>query len=683
MGNQRMRFAGRDIAAMLAVALLAGCERDEGGRIDGDSLEVQIGVGGLSDPGRWCRALVTARTRAGVFEGEIIISGRLFTERASPERFRKRFEASTTPQTVEIPFLPRESWDLVDVAFRSRRAIDTFRVDPGWVAAPRQRILGIGGSPGFVRDLVNAPDEDDRLVRAAIGSIRATELPRTPLGLDVADLLVVFGDALFEADAEQIEALAAWVARGGTVAAVPAGAWTSRLPDGVGELFGLAAPLEPITAPDARALEASGRLGLTGDAIPGTLYRVEPRQGAGLSSRGLLLENPVGAGRAFLLTYSVAFAAPGARSGEQLEGAWSTIVRRSDPERSLARLVRSQSIEGDAVQSLQLLSGFNFPSRRDVAIFVVAYLLLGLPLAAVFIRRRKRLEFAYLFALILAIGASVAIYYFGFLSGVKEQHVDELGIGVLGGDGRTLEAISFLGVASPGRRIVDLVPDQQSEFLVSQPRGRRDEMEMFMGGSGDIDEGLLPLEYHVAGNVIGLPGFRLDANATRYLRVEHRVDLGGPFEARLVGDESTPRSVDVTNGTPHTLHVTYMENGLSREIGTLEPGARTVERTEPLSAINTRDRRLDLGFRYGGTMSDRQIIARFGGDLPARLFGAGDDKVSVATAPGVTLRTVVEAPAERREGRFLLVRLDAPIAHLDVLGPTRRSATWMLVELDQ
>lgn len=82
-------------------------------------------------------------------------------------------------------------------------------------------------------------------------------------------------------------------------------------------------------------------------------------------------------------------------------------------------------------------------------------------------------------------------------------------------------------------------------------------------------------------------------------------------------------------------------------------------------------------------MSDRQIIARFGGDLPARLFGAGDDKVSVATAPGVTLRTVVEAPAERREGRFLLVRLDAPIAHLDVLGPTRRSATWMLVELDQ
>jgi len=651
-----LKQKGISSCLLLAAGLLISSCRPAGssGRIDPDQVQIQVGTGGLRELGRWNRILVSARATGGTFQGEVEVSGISLDGDRLPETFRKRFEVSREEQTVEIPFLPRD-WNEIEVSFHGAGILpERLKAPVEWPVTPKYRILLVREGPPTISSLAQAAgtwlalENRDDLV---LGSISPRELPQNFLGYQVADLVVLDGTALAGADPDRLESLLRWVRRGGTIAAIPGPDWTGKLPRRVRELFGIASPLEPVADPKKFSPTLAAKLG---GPEGGTLYSMTPLPGARYLHPGILLENRYGSGTAFLCSL--------APRGELLRkfplepavlsGAWRDIVKRGAGLRVAANPLGE--MEGEAVQTLVWFSGFRFPPRSKVAIFILCYLGVGFLLAGAFFARKKRLEWMYLFSLVLAVLASIGIYRYGLLSSIKELSIDEVTVATVRPDSPVAEAASFLGIASPDRRTMEggVAGSFSEPAIPSQPVGVTRTF-----GMEATPTPLLPLDYVCSGNDIDLPRILLYPNATRYLRIDHRADLGGTLSAALEESAGRTRRIRISNSTRYSLDVFLLQGDQYSKSRTLDPG--TVAETLSLDILSVVDGGEPVPFRYPhGALDQGEVVRRMRQAL---------------------LRTLPRAP----DTAYLIACLQEPLFPPGVVAPVRRSLGFLVLELDR
>lgn len=605
-------MSGRGIlVAALCLALLSPSCRPAApsGRIDGDSVQVEVGTGGLVQDGRWNRVLVSAMAVEGAFDGVVEISGRTPEDTRAPESFQAEFRAAGEWQTIEVPVLLR-GWRELVVTFRGAGAHSVSRkvlLDLG--AAPKFRMLVIGpASPGVlvpaVQDWLGLGKGEGAQDDVFFGRVSPGALPTHFLGYDAADLVILNRTALAEADPEQIEALREWVRRGGTVAGVPGPDWSGLLPEPVKELFGLeSAPQE-----------------------------------------GLLIENRFGSGAAFLIAFAAGAGLLDSASGKQAD-AWKEVVLRS---RGRFRTLSGDPmavVQPEAMRLLTYFSGFRFPSRWAVLVFVLVYLGVSFFAAGAFFRRLKRLEWMYVFAALMAALSSYGIYRYGLISAVKEMSLDEVTLASVRKGSAIADAASFVGVSSPDRRVMkpEFAEEVRARVISSQPPVTETGALIRTGRAE-----LLPMIYSIRAGVVEMQRIELHPNSTRFLRFDYPVELGGELSARM-----NEGAVQVRNGTRYPLKLSLVRGGAVHELGLLGAGEDGRFAPGPERAIPA-DAQEHMMARAWMSVSSEEELVRW---------------LEEALHRGISGST------------HLIAQAFAPVFPQGTLGPSRKSVAFFLVEL--
>ncbi len=576
-------------------------------------MECAPGTGGLWEDGRWSRVVVRARAPKGVFRGEVEVQGREPDGARSPEVFSKRFEVSAEPQTIEVPVLPRD-WARAVVTFRGEGIPPESREVR--VDASRDsefRILLIRDHPQPLGAISRAAEDWLGLKsgQTAVGYLDPRDLPQHFLGYEAADLVVIHRTALPDADPERLEALLEWVRRGGTVAAVRGPEWAGKLPGKLRELFGDEAAAPP---------------------------------GAGEAE--IRIEKAFGSGRVFVLDPP---------SGQDIlvlrppGPAWRRIVERSARFR-ISPSVSPAGIEAAAIEALVWFSGFHYPSRTKVLLLVLAYLGIGFFLAGALFGRKKKLERMYIFALGLAVLAGAGIWRYGLLASIREASVDEVTLAVVRPGSTLADAMSFVGVASPGQ---STLRPRTSSFagtaIPSQPAGP-DRPDRPRGRE------LPPLTYRISGPSVEVPEVLVYANSTRLLRFDHPADLGGKITTRIVRRPDGSRGLRVSNSTRLDLgRLILFEASMVYELASLGAGEEKEFPLENPAAAGLYEE--ELGGR--ASISD---------EAEARQHNLSAVKSSLARLGRGSCR--------------LLAETEEPIFPAGVLGPIRHSLNVLVLEVE-
>jgi hypothetical protein len=658
------------LPALLILGL--GCRPSgKAGRIDLKTVQAELGTGGLVDQDRWNRVLVSAASVEGLFQGEVEVSGRALTGGSSLENFRREFAASKEGQACELMVQPR-GWEELEVTFRS----------PGWRGAGKQtldwsagrgvpdptqktefRILAIAEARFTARSLVPAVEKWLKAGgRVSFGAITPADMPAHFLGYEVADLVVLERTALAGADPARIEALREWVERGGVIAAVPGPDWTGLLPQSLKEIFGVSAPPK-----------ASGEPGES----EGQVFTVEAAEGARLIRDRSLVENRFGSGLAFLHTFAppralLEITAEGNAGPAAAAGAWLEVVERcrAHPRTSGPAMA---GVKGAAVQALIWFSGFRYPPRKAVLLFALGYLGIGFFATGIFFRRRRKLERMYLVALALAILSCVGIYRFGLLSAVTGQSLDEVTVATMRAGSTIADAASFLGVSSGDHRTVEpRLPGRGGlESVPSQPMVEMEHLNPLTGVPG-VEAGLLPLEYRFSGRAVEIPALRLYPNATRYLRYDYPLDLGGRLEAAIGKDEDGAEVLSVKNSTRFALELSLVDGDTVRRGGSIAEGGTRVLNVAALDSqtLPAAEESPDVSvYPRGG----RTVYQSRGGTV----------QVQVGMESGPDAHSGLSAALERslRGSRCLVAQTNSSLFPGAGLGTVRHSMTFLLVAL--
>ncbi|MBI4586577.1 MAG: hypothetical protein HY717_21410 [Planctomycetes bacterium] len=682
-----MKLQFRDGASCLPLAALGllaliGCRpAPRAGKIDENSVYFEVGTGGLSEEGRWNLVKVTARAEAGIFEGEVEVSGRDSGGRPAPESFKREFSASAAPQAVEIPILPR-GWEEVVVAFRGGGFLQQFKKQGDWPVSNACRILAVSDGPflpGALAEACRAWLGLEQNQQIALRTLPPRQLPEHFLGYDVADLVILNGASLADSDPDRVEALLEWVRRGGAIAAVPGPSWAGKLPQALLQLFGLAENPQPL-APDPETEERLKMvLELPAEArLPGGFYHLELLPGA-LAHQGLFLENRFGSGKAFLFSFAperdwLSKDPGGSFQPGGLARAWQRIFLQSHlrPRPFSGKI--AQQVESSAIQALTRFAGFRYPSGIAVLFFVAGYLGIGFVALGWFFHRRKRLERMYLAALALAVLSSFGIYRFGLLSGISSLRADAVVLAVARPGAAEAEAVSWIAISSPNRRTIrPRFPEGiSSRVIASQPLPREEAEEAFSSQRVRFQVGqpkgplqLLEQEYAFRGQSMQLPPLLIHPNATRYCRFNHPHDLGGELQAQWIADPGGEKKIEVTNGTRFSLRL-YLLVGreLKKEIS-LKAGEKGTIAEEGAAAART------AGIRSG--LGDSPISMEITAELEAAVFEI----------------LKKSQPEERQDllrlesSRFLIAITADPLFSEEVFGPIGHSVGFFLLELGE
>ena len=517
------------------------------GAIDPDSVAIDVGTGGLARANRFARVRIHAAAKGQPFQGEVVISGVDAVGVASKESFRARFSVGTVPQTVELPILLGD-WDRLKVRFDAPN-VRSLVVEADITPSSEDFaviFIGDGAAPAGVLPGL-APEwlkrSDDAAATTAHGSVPPRAMPNHSFGYDCADLVVLDRTALSSVDPQQITALAEWVERGGTLAVIPGPDWTSSLPDGLKKLMGF----------------SSGALVPSAD---GASSMYTPQGEGEESPRALGIETEiatmrsVGAGRVvlFRVVPKNPLSAEAFLTDRRYLNAWKSVVvcavRRFSPISSQALA----AIEPQALSVIQMLSGFRFPSRRSIFLFVLVYLGAGFFGARAVARRLRRPELMYFAALAIAALSTVAIWRYGFLSGIRERTVHEVTVLAITPGSTHARAVSWVGISSPRHGSVQVDLSKLGPGAVAVQAGSVGQVfgvPYQRRPSASVPE----QEYRVDGGRVEIGSLRLFANATRLLRIEYPVELPGALDATIdiKRSESTTRVLQVTNHTGRRL----------------------------------------------------------------------------------------------------------------------------------
>jgi hypothetical protein len=596
-------------------------------------LTVEPLLGGLARADRWVTIRVHAENDGPAVDGELRISslekqaGRYATAVELPTGARQEHLLS-----MRLPLFGRMRVELV-----SRGAIRA-RVDTQ-VRPIDDRALGVG-------IIAEHPERLGAAVRGALdargsqaielASLGPTDLPSAPQAWHAMDLLVWQDVPAATLDADQVAALATWVADGGSLLLLGGSMGPPGL-DGLDEALLPYLPTEVVEVPSAVLDDLVGGIPVE----TGTVTALAGPHGGGVTlaqvgDEAIAATRVVGRGRVTLIGID-----PASQDARVADALWDLAL----PSRLASGSIGGAGSDRSLATALAALPAVAVPRQDHLLALLVLYLLLLGPVSYLVLKRLDRLAWAWVTTPVLIGLFAVAAFLLGVvLKGttivVRELAVVSAGTGVTRGSAEVQ-----LSVFSPNRALFDVrVPPR---VLLSDPVPRR---------RGEPADAL---------DIVASPGLvrglRVESGATTALRAEASVAV-----PELVTDLSLVEgtlSGSIVNASDTVVEdVTVLAGGGVQELGDLAPGERaSVKLATAGTALRRRalQERLLPDPRADDPMDAEEVVSRAGRRALLRhASGRSGFGQSQGAAPG-TLRPIV-----------LAWRSDAPLA-VDLGTPIR------------
>lgn len=478
-----------------------------------------------------------------------------------------------------------------------------------------------------------------------IARARWGELPDSWLGWDGADVVVVADSELGNAEEAELEALRLWVQLGGTLV-VTGGARAPALADGrLGDML----PMEvggTRTVTDLGALEQWGE-----EPIPRQAALIADgklREGAemllGSAGTPLVAAWPQGAGSVLMTTFD--FTAEPVKYWDGQQKMWARMValgvRGETTESVLIGGASGQryypwGVGGNVGMAAGHTEEASLPPLWLVIGFLVAYIVMLVPLNYWFVSRMQRRELAWLTTPLIILLFFGAAYGTGFALRGHQTLLNRVAvIEVAAGQG-VARALGFAGIFSPAKMDYEMRLEGTAAAAVSSNMGSGDRFTVEYGAEPKVKD--------VAVNMW----------STRVVQVPFVADLGNGLDGYLEWDGSDVYAT-VRNNTGLALEqVGIVREGRIGRTTSLAPGQEArvdMIRARELGAEDDTERTLGeralaqlfgeqpySGAYYQGASSRRAWLTAVHTDplMPVELIGRGarieDASVIVARLP--------------------------------------------------
>lgn len=564
---------------------------------DGPTVTAVFGIGGRYRPGGWCPVTVkvhnpgadaldgqvqalsetdpngnrfgrpTVNTGAALFSRPLSVPGggtgqtQLYTQSLDPGAGsvtvqvadgrtrgdgRILAQGSSTSNggntTPAVSGLPLTDQDLFLVGFGG---------DPGAFTSLNGQKLGlvhlpgVGAGPPSFPPGMGAGQISPPTGNAQVVSVLPADLPDRPVGYSGVDAFLLRGDAPLDALSEaQADALKGWVAGGGHLIVVCPGADPGPY----------AAPFFQGLLPASVRATGKGTLALTPKPLPG-VRTFDPA----------LITGPYGAGRVSVTTRDLA-AAP------LSPALWAAILTTprtllgaaSAHDLSLAQSYYGYNSSDSGLLSSSVLRGpsLDAPGTWVIALFLLAYLIVLIPVNYLILKRLDRRELAWATIPALVIVFAVGTFAVGYAAKGGSVFVNRAAI-VETAAGQTSAGVhGALGLFSPRRTSYDLTltgTDLSAALPPSLPSR--------FGSGGDAQPSGQTRLVQTPGGA-SLLDAAVNMWAMRAFDFQSSTDLGGTVDVSTSGN-----SLTVSNHTAYTLtHCQVIRAGTSYPAGTLAPG---------------------------------------------------------------------------------------------------------------
>jgi hypothetical protein len=515
----------------------------------GPQMQVQAGFQGFCKDSEWFPVMVRLYNRGREVTGSLAIlvptpDGRTSTtfsrpvqlgSRAAkdyglyvqgsylPPRLTVRLQAERGPgiesEALITPLLSDDS--LIAVLGRERGALSFLSGTPrgvardaGWAAR-----RGWGGA---------------RQSEIRVADVAPDFLPDLPRAYASLDLLVIGDISARELRPEVQDAVAKWVEMGGSLVVMGGPDW-GRLRD---PFFRSILPVEATGAREVQALDALAVAYGSLPEGPAVVTTSLPKSGASvLLSQGdipLIARWPVGSGEVAFLAFDCA--RPPVRGWAGQAGLWNDLLSSAQGTTPLLREAlsgHSTSPYGyggypgtswlgwrDALAN----SVLNIPAMRTppfgwVAAFLVAYVLLLVPINYQILKWRKRLELAWVTTPALVVMFSIVAYVMGYSMKGGRLLLNQLSLVEARAGARTACVTSFAGLFSPAKTTYDIGLDTPNGVISDVP----------LRVQAQEGPGLTVLE----GEGMLLQRVPMNMWSMRVFRMEGSADLGRGLDADL------------------------------------------------------------------------------------------------------------------------------------------------------
>ncbi len=405
--------------------------------------------------------------------------------------------------------------------------------------------------------------------RPILVGLPAEELPDRWQGLDAVDAVVVSEFSERDLLPTQIDALTDYVQTGGTLVVVGGANWRWLS-------TGFLAPLLPVKATGSgwsAGLPGLGPLAPRGGSIP--LVESKPLPGAQVLSeeagRPLVAAIRRGVGQVLFIAFDPA--SPALRDWDGAGRFWQdTFFRTSRPAdlfqttRADARERRGSGGTARLCDAVYAISQLDIPAFYQVALFLVAYVLVLVPVNYFVLTRLDRRELAWITTPVIVVLFSLAAYFMGYRQKGGNTLLVQTGLIETRAGQSFGRMVGYSGLFSP-RKV-----DYRMSVGTGGPRAT-------LLGEPNYREAAGPIRT-VYTDDPQLEQFTIDMWAMRVIKSDGLASLGGGVTGRINGTEFGPLTGEIRNDGPFALHDCWLVRGTERFlVGTVEPG-----KTAPISS---------------------------------------------------------------------------------------------------
>lgn len=363
-----------------------------------------------------------------------------------PAGARKQITLYVTPST----FSRRPRLSLMDGSDELERA--TIDVQP---VSDRVLLVGI---------IARNPDALSTLGTVVVGTETARtiafdldEVPDRADGLGSFDALVLNDVDTSRLSPAQQQALSGWVHLGGHLI-VGGGAGAALT------VAGVPAELLPVSLQETQTVnELPGLAGIGGEPVhvagPFVVARATNRSGAILAGQDhtpLIVEQAIGQGRVTFIALDLGSSPFGAWAGDR--AMWTTLLQPDNDAllQGAPDVSPRQWADGQMIAALSNLPSLDLPSVRWVVLLLAIYILLVGPANYLFLRRARRLEWAWITIPAMTLTFSIGAYGVGYGLRGGEVILNELSVIELTPGADTAQVHTYVGLFSPTKRAYTL-----------------------------------------------------------------------------------------------------------------------------------------------------------------------------------------------------------------------------------
>jgi hypothetical protein len=520
------------------------------------TITVRAGFDGFYEDAQWIPIRITLSNTGSDADGMVVV--------AAP-----RYDGSTAEyvRPVELPAGSRKEVFMYAIVegYVSRIAV-SYRAGRNALGSATARVSQTSASDLIYGVLAASPSTFNVLSQvdpingqARIAQLTIEDLPPAAQAWRGLDVLVISDVDTGQLNAEQKDALKAWLSSGGRLIAVGGPTW-QKMAAGLADIL-------PILPDSTQTLTSFNALGAyAGDTIPGgslivATGNLQPGS-AVLASAGnvpLLAERSYGYGKSILLTFDPALSP--LKGWRGIEGIYRNLLALAIDRPGWSSTYRNWYNAGEAVNAIP---GIGLPHPLQVCVFLGGYVFVIGPLNYVLLRRLKRRELAWItipFFVLLFTGIT---YIAGYgLRGTRPT-LHRLTVAQVWENSDRAQIESLIGIFSPRRAEYDLQVD------------------------GDLLLRPLPSDaYYRSGN-ISVGDAQMEQSDSSFVR-HVRVDVGAitPFVAQgqapapkftsaLTYSVTNSRSVlegTITNLSDLTLRdAVILSSGGAQQVGDVAPG---------------------------------------------------------------------------------------------------------------